>query len=263
MIWRSNIYCSLIWPQAVQRLYTDLSPDTSNILSSVVPLCFVIGEILGEIAAHWIHPKPILIVTSVCGAGFVAAAGANPLNQNLTLTFIILGNLFVGAMDGVAIAMSTFPLKSQEEIGTAGGFSGSMRSGISSVATVIYSTILSNRIASTVPGLVYPAATKAGLPDSSFQDLVSGLNGSFELNSTTVPGLTDLVLREASAAYKLANAQAYRTVFLSTLGIGGLGILMSWFAVGVPKGQENFVAALIHERGDAQKIEESNDIGGL
>jgi hypothetical protein len=217
----------------------------------------VLGEVLGTVAGNWVHPKPILITTATIGAGFVAAVGANPLNLELSLAFIIAGCFFVGAMDGVAITMSTLPLDSQEELGTAGGFSGAMRGTLSAVATVIYSTVLSNRLASTIPANVYPAALNAGLPISSLESLVLGLDGTIALSVDTVPGLTSAIVREATDAYKLANAQAYRTVFLSTLGFGVLGIVLVWFAVGVPAGQENFVAAHIHKRNEQRQKKET------
>jgi hypothetical protein len=226
-------------------------------LSSLVPLCFVLGEVLGTFAGNWVHPKPILIATATIGAAFVAAVGANPLNLELSLAFLIGGCFFVGAMDGVAITMSTLPLDSQEELGTAGGFSGAMRNSLSAIATVIYSTILSNRLASTIPANVYPAAINAGLPVSSLESLVLALDGTISLSVDTIPGLTSAIIREATDAYKLANAQAYRTVFLSTLGFGLLGVILVWFSVGVPVGQENFVAAHIHKRNEERQEKES------
>ena len=60
-------------------------------------------------------------------APILAAAAANPLDKNLTMGLMITGCLLIGSMECMSIATTTFPLRTQEEIGTAGGLSGSIR----------------------------------------------------------------------------------------------------------------------------------------
>lgn len=249
---------SLIWPAAVAKLYTGLSHQRSRTLSSLVPMCFVLGQVLGAFIANWVHPKKILVVTATSGAALIASLAADPLNMNLTMGLLIVGCFLVGMMDGVAIAMSTFPLRLQEELGTAGGMSGAIRSTGSSIATVVYGTILANRLSKLLPSMVGIASTEAGLPASSVTSLISALDTGGPINLDTVPGISDQILDIAQLAYRQANARAYKTVFLSTLGFGGLGAILAWFAVGVPAGQENLVAGHIHRPTDEEALEQED-----
>lgn len=115
-------------------------------------------------------------------------------------------------MEGQSIATTTFPLRTQEEIGTAGGLSGAIRSFVSVLATAIYSTVLVNRQNKTIPQYVPPAAEQAGLPKSSVEALIAGLSGKGPLTKAAVPGLTDHILNVATKAYTVANSEAYKTV---------------------------------------------------
>ena len=57
---------SLIWPQCVAFLYTDIeSQATFNTLSGLAPMCFVIGQIMGGVFGTLTGPKPFIIFTMV------------------------------------------------------------------------------------------------------------------------------------------------------------------------------------------------------
>ena len=115
-------------------------------------------------------------------------------------------------MEGQAIATTSFPLRTQEEIGTAGGLSGAIRSFVSVLATAIYSTVLVNRQNTTIPDYVPPAAIHAGLPKSSVPALIKGLTGDGPLTKSAIPGLTPAITAAATNAFRVANSEAYKTV---------------------------------------------------
>ncbi|EME78172.1 uncharacterized protein MYCFIDRAFT_200482 [Pseudocercospora fijiensis CIRAD86] len=54
-------------------------------------------------------------------------------------------------VESVSITTSTFPLRSQEEIGQGGGLSGSTRNFTSAIAVAVYTATLSNRLIATIP----------------------------------------------------------------------------------------------------------------
>jgi hypothetical protein len=184
------------------------------------------------------------------------AAAANPLDMDLAMGLIATGTLFIGMMEGMAICTTTFPLRSQEEIGTAGGLSGSIRAFGSVIAVAVLSTTLSNRLTTTIPANVVPVAENAGLPASSIPALISGLGGTTALNSTLVPGLTPQIIELASQAYRVANAQAYRTVFLVSFGFGGIGVILCWFVAQNDASQNDFVATHIHKTSEEKALEQ-------
>lgn len=219
-------------------------------------MCFVFGQIAGTFLANFLPPKPLLIFFVTAGGTLLAAVAANPLDLPLTTGLITTGVLLIGMAEGIAIASTTFNLRTQEEIGTAGGLSGAIRSFGSAIGTVVYGTILTNRLARTVPALVGPAALGAGLPASSLPRLIATLEAGATPNTATVPGLSEEVLRVAEAAYRVACAQAYRTVFLSTLGFSGVAMVLVWFTKGVDEAQATFVASHIHRPKDERILEQ-------
>ena len=220
---------SLIWPSAVGVLYTDLSDDRRGTLVGLVVYGFVFGQILGGFVATFTGPKPGIVVCMTIAAPLLMAVAADPLNMELTMGLITTGSLFIGAMEGIAICTTSFPLRTQEEIGTAGGLSGAIWAFGSVLAVAIYAITLTSRLTTTIPANVVPAAEQAGLPASSIPALISGLGGRTSLNSTVVPGITPQILAVASQAYRVANAQAYKTVFLASFAFGGLGMIICWF----------------------------------
>lgn len=247
---------SLIWPAAVAVLYTDLDQSHAATLSGLAAMGFVFGQILGGFVGTLVGPKPGIIACMSIAAPILMSAAADPLNMTLTMGLIATGTLFIGMMEGMAIATTTFPLRTQEEIGTAGGLSGTIRSFGSAIAIAVLSTTFTNRLQVTIPQVVVPAAEGAGLPASSIPSLISGLAGTTVLNSTTVPGLTDNILAIADHAYKVANAKAYSTVFLVSFAFGGIGMILCWFVAQNDASMENFVAGHIHEVKEEKVLEQ-------
>lgn len=249
---------SLIWPSAVAVLYTDLDNSHKGTISGLAAMGFVFGQIAGGVVGSLVGPRPGIIACMSISAPILAAAAANPLNMTLTMGLVGTGTLFIGMMEGMAICTTTFPLRTQEEIGTAGGLSGSIRSFGSVIAIAILTTTLRTRLEKTVPANVVPAVTKAGLPSSSIPSLISGLSGASNLTAEAVPGLTNGILEVADKAYKLANSQAYSTVFLVSLAFGGLGMILCWFVAQNDESQANFVAGHIHKTSEEKALEEES-----
>lgn len=246
---------SLIWPQAVSVLYVGLSDSYKGTLFGLVVMGFVFGQMTGGVLATFTGPRPGIIFCMTVAAPLLMAVAADPLNMSLSMGLITTGSLFIGMMEGISICTTSFPLRTQEEIGTAGGLSGTIRSFGSILAVAIYATTLTNRLTTTVPANVVPAALRAGLPASSIPALITGLGGTTSLNSTAVPGINAHILDVASLAYRVANSQAYRTVFLASFAFGGLGMILCWFVAQNDKTKDNFVAGHIHRTADEKALE--------
>ncbi|QKX58196.1 uncharacterized protein TRUGW13939_05317 [Talaromyces rugulosus] len=250
----------LIWPKAVPILYPNLDLASSATISSLVTMSFALGQMSGPFLANWLPAKPLVIIGSFIGTGLLAAVAANPLNMDLTLGMLVTGNLIIGMADGIGLPMTTFPIKNQERLGTAGGLSGCIRLAGTSIAVAMYSTILSNRLNQTIPAAIETAALSTGISESAVPELIAVLNGGGSLSNNTVKGLTTSAIPLIEQAYRLGNSRAYSTVFLSTLGFGGLALVLSFFIGGVDESDGEYVAAVIQNANEVKVTTEKDQI---
>ena len=247
---------ALIWPTWVAVMLGDRSLSYRAMITCLTSLGVVFGQITGGYIATFTGPKYGTIFFMWTSVPILAAAAYNPLNVPLTMGLITAGCLLNGMMETIVVTASTFPLRNQEEIGTAGGLAGSIRSFGSTIATTILSTVLRTRLETTIPQFVVPAAIGAGLPAASIPALINGLSGVVPLDDCTIPGLTTGTIALATRAYQEANASAFRTVFLANLAFGGIGMILCWFVMNKDPNTENLVAAHLHQVKDTKDLEE-------
>lgn len=247
---------SAIWPALVNRVYPGMSQSKTGNMLCLVVLSFVFSQMLGNVVAHYMGPKPTIIVAMMIAGPLLACVAIDPMNMTLTSTMIFLGCFSLGIMEGCALTTSTFPLRTQEEIGTAGGLSNTIRLFISNVAVAAYTTTRENRLAKTIPANVSPAAINAGLPSTSVPQLLKALAGGLALNSTTVPGINTEIETVSRFAFRVANAQAYRTVFLVSLTFTGPGMILCWFIAQNDKKKDDFIAGHIHNPKEKKALEQ-------
>lgn len=236
---------AVIWPAAVAVLYPSLTTDDAGWLSSTTSLCFLMGQTLGNVLASVFEPKYVLWVAVPGTLALVAAVAADPSNMSLSVGVLVPGLLCTGISDGLAITMSTMVIKDQDEIGTAGGISGAIRSLGGTVASAVYGAVLTNRLAQTIPQYVPPAAINAGLPSSSIPQLINALTGTNATAISAVPGAHANILAAAGMAYQHANSQAYKTVFLSTIAFSGLSMIMLYWVPKLDPRKKGYVSRTI------------------
>lgn len=156
------------------------------------------------------------------------------------LTF--LSNLVLGWTELVCLNNGTILIKDQREIGVAGAVTLGMRTGISAIATVVFGTVLTNRITSNIPAYVAPALVEAGLPMSSVSGFLTDLSAdSFK----DVPGVTQSIITAGVAASKHAHVALFRTVYLVSIIFGGLGIITAGFTPDTDKYLNRKIAAVV------------------
>jgi hypothetical protein len=185
----------------------------------------------------------------------IACACATPTNKNTISALIAIGSFFTGYLDSVGLAMAGICIRDQRDIGTAVGITGSVRAGVSTIGTAIYSIILSTRLAKNIPSLVTPAVEAAGLPASSVPGFLGALSGSG--NFTAVPGATSTIIAAGSAAYQVATVDAYRTVFFSTLAFSGVGIILAFCVPSVDDQMTEKIATTLHNLKDEKTVSSS------
>jgi hypothetical protein len=150
-------------------------------------------------------------------------AGLTPATRDMGTVFTIIGPFAVGFIELAAMSLAPLFCK-PEDIGFASGMLASIRSACGSIAVAVYTTILTNRLTSTLTSDVGPAAVSAGLPESQVPALVAAIKGS---TWAKFPGLTDSIRDAVQGQIPFAYAAAFKTVYLASLGFGFLAIVGS------------------------------------
>jgi hypothetical protein len=178
-------------------------------------------------------------------------ATCSPETKSRAITFVYVGSFFIGWNETLALSLCTIMVDDQQEIGTATGIAGSMRALISTIMSVVYVVVLTNRSTSTISNDVPAALVKAGLPASS----VAAWLEAFATGAlSTVKGATPAIDAAGTAAYKLASFQGYQAVFYTTLGFTGIGIIVSFFIPSVDDKMTDGIATTLHKRNNEETI---------
>ena len=168
-----------------------------------------------------------------------------------------MGCFFIGWNETICLANATIILHDQQEIGVAGGVAGSIRGAISAICLSVYISVLTNRLTETVAGIVPSALVGAGLPTSSVAAFLQALTVGTPAAFQAVPGISANIIAVGTRAYQVASADAYRTVYLSTIGFSGLGLILTFFATNTDSLMLDSVAATLH--GEAQGTSKDGD----
>ncbi|KAK6368222.1 hypothetical protein LTS17_009963 [Exophiala oligosperma] len=248
---------SIIWPTMSATLYP-ASKSAAGWKAAAGPGMFSLGSFLSLAVASYVRRlRYFLMVSMVLGATFCGAVAAGTQdNQALTIAMLALGCFFLGVVDSVALTLTSITVNDQNEIGTAVGIAAAIRCLGGSVASTTFSTILANRLKTTIPALVPPVLIKAGLPESSVASFISAMQGLIPFSR--VSGLTPTILAAGTTAYQTASSQAYRTCFLTSLAFGGLGLIGSWFCADLNPEMERMVAKELHAKKDEKRLEQEN-----
>jgi len=160
-------------------------------------------------------------------------AACTPDTPVMAAVFCFLAAAFIGWNEILNSTVATICIDDQREIGTATGAAGSARSFISTICSTVYTVILSNRLAQTIPARVPPALVAAGLPSTSLASFLSALTTGTPAAWSAVDGLTTNIQAVGIRAYHDANSDAFKTVFFCTLTFSGVGIILTFFTPNV------------------------------
>ncbi|KAB5511539.1 fungal trichothecene efflux pump [Coniochaeta sp. 2T2.1] len=211
-----------LWPQQIAHIY-GITGTYAGWLSCTVGAATALGSMsTGFVIRAFGNSRWVILVASVGMCGFVAGLAAlTPDNLNLGIAFTILGPFCVGIIEVSAMALAPlFCLP--EDLGLASGLLGTIRSAGASVATAIFSSVLSTRLAVTIPTAITPAAEQAGFDMSKIATLAGAARAG---TLDKVPGITHAVIDAVTAALPNAYAAAFKTVYLASLAFGGVAIV--------------------------------------
>jgi hypothetical protein len=227
---------------------------SSNFCQSTVAASTALGQICAGAIVKWGGNVRYWIIFSTFGmVGFVASlASLTPATKTAGIALTILGPFFVGFIELASLSLAPLFCK-PADIGLASGLLASIRSAGGSIAVAVYITILSNRLETTLPANVGPAATAAGLPAAQIPALVAAVKAG---KLATFPGINAAITRAVSGVLPTAYSQAFKTVYLASLGFGAIAIIGCLFSKNAQEHLNDTVERKMHSAKDAKYDQE-------
>jgi MFS family permease len=236
---------AIIWPTQVAVLYGDGDIIWNGLVSSLLSIAFVTGQVFGGLVARRLGHTKIqsIVVFAIGGILLACVATSTPDNPKTTMALIFLGAFFVAWTETLALANATLLIHDQREIGIGGGLATTSRAFISAICQAVYTTIFSNRLPASIANKVPSALISAGLPASSVPQFLAAITAGTGFSA--VPGISDSITAAGLRAYQVANANAYRTVYLSTIAFTSVGLICAFFTTDMDEFMSNKVAVTL------------------
>ncbi|KAF2817406.1 MFS general substrate transporter [Mytilinidion resinicola] len=233
---------AILWASMVATLYSGGHSAMWAGWRSCLSNC---GILFGEYCGAWGKRKTNYQIMVVFLIGSVLLASMATCNHDTpvrAMVLVFLAAAFIGYNEILNSTVATIVIDDQREIGTATDIAGSARSFISTMCSNVYTVVLTNRLAETIPARVPAALLAAGLP------------------STSIIAFLTAITAGTPAAWD-ASSSAYSTVFLTTIAFSGIGVMCSFFAPNVDHLLSKDVAVTLHERGTEMVVGGSDGEG--
>ncbi|KAK5037083.1 hypothetical protein LTR13_004888 [Exophiala sideris] len=252
---------SIIWPSMVATVFAQGDLIWAGWASCLVAMGIALGQVIGNALTLIVTKQKIqCIVAMTVGTIFLGAAATVGVDdKGKAMAFVFLSCLFIGWNEAVVATLVGVCIHDQRDIGVAAGLSGCIRSLLGSVSAAIYLAVLRSRLAHTIPAQVVPAVVAAGLPKSSVAAFIQALTLGSTAAFSKVPGINAAIIAAGSQAYRVANLDAYRTVFLSSLAFGAACIFLNILIPNVDELMSGDIAVTLH----ATKQEDDEALPGV
>ncbi|KAH8651850.1 putative siderophore iron transporter [Tricladium varicosporioides] len=241
----SCVYYSMnvLWPQQIAYLFPGTSTH-NGWLACVVGASCLLGQIVGGGLCKVIPKTRYLLICSCLAllAFSAAMVSIRPGNESAGVGLMFMACFSVGIIEICSLALAPLACAS-EDLGAALGALGSIRSAGASVATAIYSTILSNKLGKFVPEYVTPAAVSAGLPESSLPVLYTNLTAG---TLSKVPGINANIISAVTTANANAAAESFKYVWYAVIAFAVLAVVAASLTIDYGEYLTDDVARKMH-----------------
>ncbi|CAK7233758.1 hypothetical protein SCUCBS95973_008704 [Sporothrix curviconia] len=230
----ASVYYSqaIVWPAMASTVYANGRAMWAGWAGTLVGIGVTIGEIIGGTFARHIgkfkYQLLTLITISTISLGCMTIC--TPDTPKTAMGLVFLASTAVGWAESIVLPACNICIEDQNEIGTATGIAGSLRSAISTVASTIYSVVLTVRETATLSTVVPAALAQAGLSASSIEEYMTAVSaGETAAELSKISGVTSQVISVGTRAYQIAYADAYRTIFFTSIAFGSLALIVAMF----------------------------------
>jgi hypothetical protein len=199
-----------------------------GLMSGTLGGSIAFGQVFGggTIRFGWGHWQLRFSAVAMCG--FIGAmAATNADTRTLAIVMCAMGAFAVGIVEVVGIVAVPFTVP-PEDLGLASGLLGSCRSALGSVATAIFSSVLSTTKGKQIPPSLLKLAEEDGLSQTSIAALLkAGIQGAVA-TFAKIPGLPADRIPQYALAVRDGNVKAYHMVFYSSLAFGGIAVICAF-----------------------------------
>ncbi|MCJ1302217.1 hypothetical protein MMC08_005020 [Hypocenomyce scalaris] len=213
----------VLWPQMIQLLFTTDRYKIGWYACGTGAVGFFASPIAGLLFRKIGHTRiQLVFYVTLMTAASAASAIVTPYTNVASTLLVCLSSYGVSATS--AVAMTIVQLNTRHEyLGVAAALTSLARNTGGAIGTTIYSSILANKVAANLsPDAAVPMA-KAGIPLADIPGVLTALTTGQGLSS--LASLTQTQLGVAQLGVKWAYAHAFRTVWLSSLAFGIIGII--------------------------------------
>jgi len=216
--------------------------ESCTVLLATFAGVLIMGNLIGRIG----HAKLIFVISVFLNTVFIGTMAAmKPSMLAGVLTLTTLMGLSIGFVQLIGIVMITLNCP-DKDLGVAVGLNGTARTTGGSIATAIYSTILTNKVKDNLPGNVAKAVLPLGFPVTSLKPLILALVSGSPEAVTKVPDITLPVLGAAGDAVKLTYYQGFKLVYLVAIAFGVVATVCAAFTRDIDHLLTNVVAVKLH-----------------
>ncbi|KAF2112843.1 siderophore iron transporter [Lophiotrema nucula] len=221
----SMFYYSLtvIWPQMITALY-ETDQIMIGLMSGTLGGSIAFGQVVGGGTIRFGYGHWQLQFSAVAMCAFIGAMAATDAStRTLAIVMCALGAFAVGIVEVVAIVAVPFTV-APGDLGLASGLLGSCRSTLGSVATAVFSSVLTTTKGKEIPPRLLRLAEQDSLSQTSISALLkAGLLGA-TATLAKIPGISADRVRDYVVAVRDGNVKAYHMVFYSSLAFGGIAV---------------------------------------
>ncbi|KAH0829694.1 hypothetical protein AYO21_10601 [Fonsecaea monophora] len=220
---------TLIWPTQVNTVYTT-GLRTEGWLASILSAASQTGTMVATLVFYRMgHQRIALGVAFTIMVGLTGGLTVtNPTNRALAIGLVTPAGFCIGFSETIILMLGQ-ACRDPHMIGLAVGTLGFLRLLFGAVAQALYTTILSNRLATTLPRRITEFAVNAGLPTSALPDLFQAVATQDPDALNTVPNITSSVIEAVTMGQKFAYADAFSSVYWTAFAFGAVGVVLTPF----------------------------------
>ncbi|KAL6240300.1 hypothetical protein RBB50_012787 [Rhinocladiella similis] len=216
---------SLIWPLQIQFLFgaSDMQVGWKSSTLSGGASC---GQVLAALLVKRIgKTKWQLVTAAVVFTSFIGGmAGVTSHTENMAIAFSILSSICIGYTEVFTLVAAPM-IADDKDIGVASGVEMFFRSGLSTFAGSLYTTIYSNKISNNLMAYVGAAVLKSGLTSSTLPTVLTAITAGTPAALHSIPGMTPQIFQAIMSASITAYKRSFAVIYLTSIAFGGCSII--------------------------------------